>query len=303
MLVIDVCSNSIDESKMKDRLGGALAAGIIGAAAATNYLNTPTSQPNKPQVYLSPEVSPQADGKLDQVPTITTKKSDNLPKVADVPKTKKPSDVHDNFPSELFSQKSIDSNERISNFISYFLPYIDKANEKIRNDRKTLFSILEQGPKLDELDQRWIDQQAAKYNARSIKDLIIKMDEIPRSMALAQAAVESGWGTSDLARQGNAFFGQISGDKNKSKTAGDGQRFGTFDHPYESVESYVQNLNSHPAYSSFRQHRFQLRTSGKQLDGSTLIGNLNKYSIRGTDYTNEIRGLINSKFFKNLDNQ
>jgi len=302
MLLIELCPDSnLEEASIKSKLGGALAAGALGAGLiAGNYNKTNIPEPPSSQAYLSPETSPQASGKLDQVPTIyANTKTDT--KVASVPKIDKPVDVHNNFPEELFKQKTVEPKERISKFISHFLPYIDSANEKVRNDRQTLFSILEQGTNLDEESQRWIDLQAQKYNAKSIKELILKMDEIPRSMALAQAAIESGWGTSDLARKGNAFYGQISGDVKKSARANDGQRFGTFDHPRESVESYVQNLNSHPAYSSFRQHRFQLRKNGKKLDGNELMGNLHRYSTRGEDYIREIRSLINSQYFKNLD--
>tara|TARA_Y100001960_G_scaffold287865_1_gene326414 strand:+ start:2226 stop:2669 length:444 start_codon:yes stop_codon:yes gene_type:complete len=134
-----------------------------------------------------------------------------------------------------------------------------------------------------------------------------RLDEIPVSLALAQAATESGWGTSRFARSGNALYGQWTENKNVSGIAPAGRlknqkhRVRTFKSLIRSVWKYALNLNNHPAYRSFRKDRTTARQSGKVLSGISLTHTLSQYSERGEIYTEELRAIIHTNRLDELD--
>ena len=101
-------------------------------------------------------------------------------------------------------------------------------------------------------------------------------------MALAQAAVESGWGTSRLARRGNALFGQTAGSGGHAE----------FDRLIDGTAAYARNLNTHAAYAEFRALRADMRARGLRLDGDQLVGTLLAYSERGAAYVRAVRSLL-----------
>jgi Bax protein len=144
-------------------------------------------------------------------------------------------------------------------FFKAVLPLVLQVNEEVRADRL------------------WLMIAADRYRVRvgDLAALARRMDVIPPSLALAEAAVESGWGTSRFAREGNALFGQwkfsASGDlvplrRDPGKT----HRVRAFDSLLDSVRAYVRNLNAHPFYQVFRQARSKMRPEGAPLDGSLL---------------------------------
>ena len=149
-------------------------------------------------------------------------------------------------------------------FIQIILPLILKENNNIRLDRKRLFSIINKINNTN-LEKKWLEKKYKQYGVSS-KDLSllkIRMDEIPVSLAIAQAAKETGWGTSRFALEGNALFGQWtwSGEGLKPKDADkdQGHKVMRFNVLQASVRAYQRNINTHSTYEEFRQARAQLR--------------------------------------------
>jgi len=130
-----------------------------------------------------------------------------------------------------------------------------------------------------------------------VDELLYKVDIIPAGLALGQAAYESGYGTSRFAVQGNALFGQWTyGGKGlvpeqQRKSLGD-HRIAAFDWPFDSVRGYFINLMSHPAYEDFRRLRAEARTAGRPLTSMELADGLIKYSERGQEYVDTLKGII-----------
>jgi Bax protein len=136
--------------------------------------------------------------------------------------------------------------------------------------------------------------------------LISRVDVIPPALALAQAAEESGWGTSRFAKEGNAIFGQWtfalrSGLTPLKRDQGKKHQVKVFDSLIDSVRAYTVNLNSHRAYKGFRNTRQDLRRAGVPLDSQALVGKLHKYSERGQAYVSALRELINFNDLSPLD--
>ena len=147
------------------------------------------------------------------------------------------------------------------------------------------------------------EEDAAKLTAGSenlpavVDELLYKLDIIPNGLALGQAAYESGYGTSRFAVDGNALFGQWTyGGKGlvpeqQRKNLGD-HRIAAFDWPFDSVRGYFINLMSHPAYEDFRKLRAKLRAEGKPLTSLALADGLIRYSERGQEYVDTLKGII-----------
>jgi len=130
-----------------------------------------------------------------------------------------------------------------------------------------------------------------------IDEALYKLDVIPAGLALGQAAYESGYGTSRFAVEGNALFGQWTyGGKGlvpeqQRKNLGD-HRIAAFDWPFDSVRGYFINLMSHPAYEDFRRLRVELKAAGKPLSSLALADGLIRYSERGQEYVDTLKGII-----------
>jgi Bax protein len=123
------------------------------------------------------------------------------------------------------------------------------------------------------------------------------MDIVPPSLAIAQAAIESGWGQSRFATNGNALFGQRTTNPDRGMRPAalpetTTVRVAAFGRPIESVRSYIHNLNTYPAYQAFRDRRAALRRSGGESDGLTLAGTLVAYSTRGQAYVRDLQSII-----------
>ncbi len=209
-------------------------------------------------------------------------------------------ETHPNFPKSLVSQPEAEPRDKINSFVASFLPSIQEANQEILRDRALLRSLM-QRQSITAAQQNWIEKKLEVYRAKSVSELWQKMDVIPPSLVLSQAGLESGWGTSDIARQFNAFFGQKTwGDKNAVIAPG-GERYQTFENPAQSIKSYMHNLNSHPAYTPLRQTRAQLRKSNKPITGDILATGLEKYSTRGKDYVQQVQRMIRARKWTDLD--
>jgi len=177
------------------------------------------------------------------------------------------------------------------------LPLILDENEKIIEDRKKLFKIL--GKNFNTVGERvWLNRRFKEYKIsdHDLTKLKIRMDIVPVSIALAQAANETGWGTSRFALEGNALFGQWTWSKKgitpKNKDPDQSHKILQFQILKASVRAYKNNLNTHNAYKEFREVRAKLRQSGTKITGLALIKYLKNYSAIGEKYTEIIEGII-----------
>jgi len=135
--------------------------------------------------------------------------------------------------------------------------------------------------------------------------LKIRMDEIPVSLALAQAAKETGWGTSRFAQEGNALFGQWTwsgeGLKPKDSDKDQGHKVMKFNVLQASVRAYQRNLNTHSSYRAFREARAKLRDQGEDLDSLILVNFLNEYAETGKKYVEVLQKIIKQNSLKDFD--
>ena len=191
-------------------------------------------------------------------------------------------------------------------FIQIVLPLILKENSNIRLDRKRLFSIINKSNNT-KLEKKWLDKKYKQYGipSKDLSILKIRMDEIPVSLALAQAAKETGWGTSRFAQEGNALFGQWtwSGEGLKPKEAdkNQGHKVMRFNVLQASVRAYQRNLNTHSTYKEFRKERAKLRDQNKPLDSIILSQYLNEYAETGNQYVEVLKKIINQNNLKDFD--
>tara|TARA_B100001057_G_scaffold410344_1_gene425388 strand:+ start:1858 stop:3021 length:1164 start_codon:yes stop_codon:yes gene_type:complete len=204
--------------------------------------------------------------------------------------------------------KMIEStHERKEFFIQIILPLILKENNNIRLDRKTLFSIINKNNNTN-LEKKWIEKKYKQYGvvSKDLSILKIRMDEIPVSLAIAQAAKETGWGTSRFAQEGNALFGQWtwSGEGLKPKEAEEnkGHKVMKFNVLQASVRAYQRNLNTHKSYKNFRLARAELRDRGKPLDSIILSKFLDNYAETGEKYVEVLQKIIKQNDLKDFDN-
>jgi uncharacterized FlgJ-related protein len=202
-------------------------------------------------------------------------------------------------------------------FYRFMLPLIVHANGMVMERRERLFvmkATLEAGEEQTDADMQALregavllrvakEEDAATLTSGSdklmavIDELIYKLDIIPAGLALGQAAYESGYGTSRFAVEGNALFGQWTyGGKGlvpeqQRKSLGD-HRIAAYDWPFDSVRGYFINLMSHPAYEDFRRLRADLRAAGKPLTSMVLADGLIRYSERGQEYVDTLKGIM-----------
>lgn len=194
-------------------------------------------------------------------------------------------------------------------FLRAVLPLILQVNEEILAERRRLDGFrarLRSGLSLGQVDRLWLAVMAERYGENLIDDLLRRVDIIPPSLALAQAAEETGWGTSRFARQGNAIFGQRTYTKEGGmvplrRDEGKNYKIKAFNSLLESVRSYALTLNSHWAYGGFRRARAAMRKEDAPLDGSDLAGHLIRYSERGEAYVKTIRVIISVNKLGRLD--
>ena len=207
-------------------------------------------------------------------------------------------------PNEI---KMIESTKKRKEFfIQIVLPLILKENNNIRIDRKRLFSIINKSNNSD-LEKKWLAKKYKQYGipSKDLSTLKIRMDEIPVSLALAQAAKETGWGTSRFALEGNALFGQWTwsgeGLRPKESDKNEGHKVMKFNVLQASVRAYQRNLNTHSSYKDFRKARAELRDNGKPLDSLLLAEYLDKYAETGDKYVEVLKKIIAQNSLKDFD--
>jgi len=198
------------------------------------------------------------------------------------------------------------SKKRKEFFIQIVLPLIIKENNIIKKDRRTLFNIINKSNNTT-AELNWLEKKYKQYGVKSrdLSTLKIRMDEIPISLAIAQAAKETGWGTSRFAQEGNALFGQWtwSGEGLKPKEAEEGadHKVMKFNILQASVRAYQRNLNTHPTYKDLRKARAESRDLNKPLDSLELSNYLNKYAETGNQYVEVLQQIIKQNKLKDFD--
>jgi len=210
----------------------------------------------------------------------------------------------DLLPKEII--KIENTKKRKDLFIQIILPLVINENDNIKLDRINLFSILNKN-KNTKTEQEWLNVKFKQYGIvnKDLSTLKIRMDEVPVSMAIAQAAKETGWGTSRFAQEGNALFGQWtwSGEGIKPANAEDDSthKVMRFKILQASVKAYQRNLNTHSSYKDFRSARAELRDEGKKLDSMILTEYLDKYAETGKEYVKILQQIIRQNDLTDFD--
>ncbi len=199
------------------------------------------------------------------------------------------------FPRDLDALQS--TKLKKETFIKIVLPLIVAENERILADRGKLLKLSDKKFTTD-LEKQWIRQKLLEYKVKkgNLKELAVRMDIIPTSIALAQAAKESGWGTSRFALEGNAIFGQWTwsgqGIAPLDRESNKNHKILKFPILRASVKAYQNNLNTHKSYAKFRQKRLSLRIKNKKIKGLELTETLNNYAQTGSEYTKILNQII-----------
>jgi len=199
------------------------------------------------------------------------------------------------FPRDLDDLQSVKLKKET--FIKIVLPLIVAENEKILDDREKL-KVLKEKKFTSDLEKQWLRQKLLEYKVKKgdFKELMYRMDMIPVSIALAQAAKESGWGTSRFALEGNAIFGQWTwsgqGIAPLNRESDKNHKILKFPILRASVKAYKNNLNTHKSYAKFREKRNQLREKNKRITGLALTGTLKNYAQTGSEYTKILNQII-----------
>ena len=191
-------------------------------------------------------------------------------------------------------------------FIKIVLPLILEENNRIKLDRKRLFVILNKNNN-SKSERNWLNNKFKQYGVvnRDLTTLKIRMDEIPVSIAIAQAAKETGWGTSRFALEGNALFGQWTwsgeGIKPAASDSGSSHKVMKFKVLQASVRAYQRNINTHSSYKEFREERATQRDNNEKLNSLELVNYLDKYAETGKEYTEILIKIIKQNSLIDFD--
>ena len=210
----------------------------------------------------------------------------------------------DHLPIEMKSIENVKKRKNL--FIQIVLPLIIEENTKIKIDRKKLFVILNKNSN-SKSDIEWLKKKFKQYGVakNDLTTLKIRMDEIPVSLAIAQAAKETGWGTSRFAQKGNALFGQWTWSGNGIKpAAADSEsthKVASFKVLKASVKAYQRNINTHSSYKKFRKERAIQRDNFGKLNSLELVKYLDKYAETGIEYTKILSKIIKQNSLTDFD--
>ncbi len=230
-----------------------------------------------------------------------------------------PNAAPEKLPSGL---EDMDTSEKKTLFFRSILPHVLKVNLNIRLRRENLEAIaarLDKGETLSPEDQSFIKDMVRRYRSGDdkpewpgaemkgiVSELLLRVDEVPPSLVLAQAALESAWGSSRFAIEGNNIFGlwvfnATEGMIPRDREEGANFSVAKFDSLTESVESYVRHLNTLFAYEDFRVLRARMRQDSVDLDSTRLAEGLLEYSIRRDDYVQDVLNLIKANRLTKFD--
>lgn len=201
--------------------------------------------------------------------------------------------------------------ERKAQFLSMLRPLVDEKNTKLLKSRERLLKIKAEWDAtqtVSGVNKRNLEKLREKFHVtyetypeddKAIEILLLRVDSIPPAMVLAQAAAESGWGTSRFAEEAHNLFGHWCytpgcGIVPNKRASGAKHEVKKFNNVEESLTAYFNNINTHNAYRPWRQLRAQLRGTPDQFTGLAMVAELGKYSGRGSAYIHELRTLIRS---------
>lgn len=297
----------------------------VASAAPRDAQGAPTATLLEPATLTAPPAEPQAGSPNDaeapmrEPTTVEVDKSEELANVfaerdyrlQDVREGRRmvPALAVQRMPSDLGKVAVVEERKRL--FIKSLLPIVLQVNARITQDRDRLQAIKAryengEGIRGDEAD--WLTELCERYlvDPGDLAELERRLDIVPPSLAIAQAVTESGWGTSYPARAGNALFGQYHvAAAGRRTTLGDAApgsfQIRAFTSVAESVEAYIQNLNTHGAYKDFRLLRAKLREDNEPLSGYKLIGTLLRYSELGQRYIDKVRVIMRTENLHELD--
>ena len=217
--------------------------------------------------------------------------------------------IFSSLPTDFMDIQPIIERKRL--FINTLIPIIYSENLQILNDRKKILDWWRESDGENfsrDFWPQWLFELSEKYGSSdsNLGNLLMRVDIIPISLALAQSAIESGWGTSRYSREGNAVFGQYTFDESKGlkpKDRNENDEFfiKKFPNLSESVRSYLKNINTHLAYADFREERKKLRMSGENLSGYKLVNFLKDYSERRESYVKDVKEIMSSNNFQKYD--
>ena len=206
-------------------------------------------------------------------------------------------------------RKISETDQKKEAFFAFLSPIVSSENDRIKSQRDRLLKIYKSTGEDNEssfLDRGWLEDLADSYEVplegKSPTEeewgaLMRRVDTVPKELVLVQAAIESAWGTSRFARDGNNFFGEHCtapgcGIVPEARPSGQNWEVEVFDSPNESVRSYLHNLNTHEAYAGLRRLREKLRQQGKTPNGVLLARALEDYSERGHKYVRDVQTMI-----------
>ena len=217
--------------------------------------------------------------------------------------------IFSSLPEDFMEIQPIIERKRL--FINTLIPIIYSENLQILNDRKKILDWWRESDGENfsrDFWPQWLFELSEKYGSSdsNLGNLLVRVDIIPISLALAQAAIESGWGTSRYSREGNAVYGQYTFDESKGLKPKDRNKndeffIKKFSNLSESVRSYLKNINTHLAYADFREERKKLRMSGENLSGYKLVNFLMDYSERREFYIKDVKEIMSSNNFQKYD--
>ena len=274
--------------------------GVLALSISASVLIPGTSHSPKPTVYASPV--PSVDSlSTHQVGTLNVSNiASEIP-----PKSEAESSAYPSTLPDFSAVKDVSTKKTM--FFNYMLPKVRQANDKILADCRLLMMIrddLTAGNTLDQDDIQFIGALKTRYRAgqqtnlrSTVDDLLIRVDVVPESLVLAQAANESGWGTSRFARQANNLFGiwcfsQGCGLTPKNRDEGLTHEVAKYETVQEGLVAYIHTINTNPAYIYLRDIRAATRSQERHFSGLALAEGLLRYSSRGIDYVRDIQQLI-----------
>jgi len=208
-----------------------------------------------------------------------------------------------------------DVKEKKQTFFEFLYPMVVLANQEIQQERDILQALIAMPADLTEEEEVWVFDRCLYYKAPCDEDapskqaaqlLLNRLGSVPPSLALAQAANESAWGTSRFALDGNNYFGQwcysdgcglIPANRNDDAS----HEVRVFEHPLDSVRSYVHNINTSPAYKPLRNLRLEARNADQPRLGYNLAPGLVRYSERREAYVEEIQHMIRANNLEKYD--
>lgn len=190
--------------------------------------------------------------------------------------------------------------EKKQAFFDFLYPLVTKANQEVQEQRQILLSFDPMQAISTDIEKICLQysKDCSIINPLKIKQLLVRVDVIPPSLALAQAANESGWGTSRFAKDAYNFYGQWCFKQGcglipSSRSGQAKHEVRKFSSPFDSVKAYIFNLNTHRTYQQLRILRLEAREKRGLVTGLDLTPGLGTYSERGQDYINELQNMIN----------